>query len=142
KDLDVGPADVNNQNVHGQLRDVVALLVSPEDSGARTGHSQFSRSRPAAAAGTMFDRFELSVSVRSHSKLGDASISSVHRQPQLPPGRPGTFIRAALPRLSRSCNGAIARAAGDDHASLTSALAVVSPVVFSPFKWPHSTCRW
>src|SRR5262245_311408 len=61
-------------------------------------------------------RFELLVNSRSESKAGTDNISSVARQVQLPSGRPGTFIRASRPRLSRSCRGAIASAAIDDHA--------------------------
>ena len=49
------------------------------------------------------------------------SMSSVHRQRELPSARPGTFIRAAAPRLSRSCGGTIASAAAEDHASSTNA---------------------
>jgi hypothetical protein len=61
-------------------------------------------------------RFELLVNSRSEWKAGADNISSVQRQLQLPSGRPGTFIRASGPRLSRSCRGAMARAATDDHA--------------------------
>jgi hypothetical protein len=44
-------------------------------------------------------------------------MSSGHRQRQLPSARPETFIRASAPRLSTSCRGTIASAAGEDHAS-------------------------
>src|SRR5882724_556204 len=62
-------------------------------------------------------RFELFVKSRSHSKAALDNMSSVARQRQLPSARPGTFIRASLPRLSRSCNGAIAIAAADFQAN-------------------------
>ena len=40
----------------------------------------------------------------------------VARQRQLPSATPGTFIRPSFPMFSKSCNGVIASAAGDDHA--------------------------
>ena len=46
------------------------------------------------------------------------SISPLHLQRQFPPGWPGTFIRASRPRFNTSCNGAIASAARDSHATL------------------------
>ena len=45
------------------------------------------------------------------------SCPSSRRQRQLPRSRPGVFIRASLPRPSRSCAGTTASRAGDDHAS-------------------------
>src|SRR5208282_1148605 len=74
-------------------------------------------------------RFEVFVKLCSHWKAAGVSMSSVHRQRQLPSARPGRFIRASLPRLRRSCNGVIANAATDDHAKLinTEATSRASP---------------
>src|SRR5215469_11598954 len=73
-----------------------------------------------AALSTVADcglnRFEFLVKSRSHLKARSESISSVLRQDQLPSARPGMFIRASLPRFSKSCSGAIASADTDDHA--------------------------
>ena len=71
--------------------------------------------------GTKPDRLDMCVRSRSHPKGAAASISSVHRQRQLPAGLPGTFIRACAPRLSTSCKGAMASAAWEDHARPSSA---------------------
>jgi hypothetical protein len=63
-------------------------------------------------------RFEVFVKSCSHWKAAGVSTSSAHRQRQFPSSRPGTFIRASFPRWRRSCKGAIASAATDDHAKL------------------------
>ena len=47
----------------------------------------------------------------------------MHRHRQLLSARPGTFVRTPLPRLRTSCNGAIATAAGKDHANFINAAA-------------------
>src|SRR6516225_5170899 len=52
-------------------------------------------------------RPEVFVRSRSPWKADGDSMSSVQRQRQLPLARPGTFIRASAPKLSKSCNGAI-----------------------------------
>src|ERR1700688_2929878 len=54
------------------------------------------------------DRFEFFVRSRSHSKARSENMSCVQRQVQFPSGCPGMFIRASVPRFSKSCNGAIA----------------------------------
>jgi hypothetical protein len=64
----------------------------------------------------MHRRFELVVNSNRECKAEPESISSVQRHAQLPSARPGTFIRASAPRLSRSCSGAMAMAAIEDHA--------------------------
>ena len=64
-------------------------------------------------------------------------MSSVHLQHQLPSRLPGTFIRASLPRLSRSCNGAIASAAMDDHARRTSSGAASPSLPACRFRYRH-----
>src|SRR5881397_1172077 len=63
------------------------------------------------------DRLEERVKSRSNWKADADSISAVQRQRQLPSALPGWFIRASLPMLRTSCNGAIASAATDDHAT-------------------------
>ena len=65
-------------------------------------------------------RFELSVKSRVSNAVVD-TILSVKRQRQLPFDRPGTFIRAPVPRSKTSCNGTTVNAATDDHASSISA---------------------
>jgi len=50
---------------------------------------------------------------------------SVDRQRQFPSDRPGTFIRASLPRFSKSCSGLIASAATEDHANSINAGAML-----------------
>ena len=64
----------------------------------------------------MHRRFEALSSPAASRRPESEIISSVQRQVQLPSARPGTFIRASGPRLSRSCRGAMASAAADDHA--------------------------
>jgi len=63
---------------------------------------------------------------RKRSQTGVDNISSVQRQRQLPSTLPGKFMRASAPRLSRSCNGAIAGAALEDHAKRISSQATSS----------------
>src|SRR5215468_4733305 len=74
-------------------------------------------------------RPEASVKLRSRSNDGDDNSPSRKRQRQLPPARPGTFMRLSAPRFRRSCSGAIVSAALDDHASLISseAASLLSP---------------
>src|SRR5437879_8097943 len=64
-------------------------------------------------------RAEARVKSRNDWKADVASLSSVKRQRQLPSALPGWFIRASLPRLRTSCNGAIASAAtrSEEHTS-------------------------
>jgi len=77
----------------------------------------------ASAATGALDRFEFFVKSRSHSKAESDSISSVQRQRQLPSATPGTFIRASLPKFSKSCSGEMARAATEDQANSIKAAA-------------------
>src|SRR5215813_11389709 len=79
----------------------------------------------AAIAGS--PRAETLVRSRNDSSADPDNWSAVTRQRQLPPGLPGWFIRASLPRLRTSCSGAIASAATDDHAIPSSAGAASSP---------------
>src|SRR5215471_1241746 len=65
-------------------------------------------------------RPETSVKLRSRAKAGDDNWSSLKRQRQFPPARPGTFMRLSAPKFRRSCIGAIVSAASDDHAKLIS----------------------
>ena len=69
--------------------------------------------RTVSASGS---RLDLAVRSRNQANGLSVSISSVHRQRQFPPAQPGTFMRASRPRFNRSCNGAMASAARDDHA--------------------------
>src|SRR5262249_18876775 len=66
------------------------------------------------------------VKPRKRSRIGVDNISSVQRQRQLPSTLPGRFMRASAPKLSRSCNGAIASAALEDHAKWISSQATSS----------------
>ena len=66
-------------------------------------------------------RADVLVSCRSSSKGACDSLSSVERHCQFPSARPGIFMRPSRPQLSRSCNGAMANAALDDHASCINA---------------------
>ena len=72
------------------------------------------------------DRLELFVRSRKRPKAESDNICSVQRQRQLPLARPGTFIRASCPKFSKSCSGAIARAAAEDQANPISAGAASS----------------
>jgi len=56
------------------------------------------------------------VKPRKRSTTGVDNISPVQRQRQLPSTLPGRFMQASAPRLSRSCNGAMASPAAEDHA--------------------------
>src|SRR6516164_660619 len=71
-------------------------------------------------------RFDDVVKPRKRSQTGVDNISSVQRQRQLPSTLPGRFIRASAPKLSRSCKGAIASAALEDHAKRISSQATSS----------------
>jgi hypothetical protein len=62
------------------------------------------------------ERPELLVIFSSDSNVWGASTCGIARQRQFPSGSPGTFIRPSRPRLSTSCNGAMASAARDDQA--------------------------
>src|SRR5262252_7345577 len=82
----------------------------PQVVAPRTGGLVFTRdTRP-----------EASVRLRSRAKAGDDNWSSLKRQRQFPPARPGTFMRLSAPKFRRSCIGAIVSAASDDHARLIS----------------------
>src|SRR5215813_15063889 len=96
---------------------------------------------PVSELRRMLDRVDLFVKSRKRSKAGVDNISSVERQRQLFSGLPGTFIRASLPRLSRSCNGAIASAATDDHARLSNAGATSAPVPGARLTHRHRLVR-
>src|SRR5262249_39070249 len=87
-------------------------------------------------------RFVLLVSSARDCKYGPVSSSSVQRHAQLPSVRPGTFIRASAPRLSRSCSGAMARAAIEDHANCIRLQATSRLYVGGGFKYRHTFCRW
>ena len=65
----------------------------------------------------LFDRFALLVRVAQPFEGRIRQHLLVQRQRQLPSGRPGTFIRASSPRFNKSCSGAIASAAMEDHAN-------------------------
>ena len=67
-------------------------------------------------------RFDLSLKSRSHGKAEVDNVFSVTRQRQFPFARPGTFIRLPAPRSKTSCNGAIVKAATEDHAISISAV--------------------
>src|SRR5262249_14322754 len=58
---------------------------------------------------------------RRRCSIAGASSVSAQRQSQFPLARPGTFMRASLPRLSTSCRGATVSAARDDQARASSA---------------------
>src|SRR6516165_464693 len=79
-------------------------------------------------------RFDDVVKPRKRSKTGVDNISSVQRQHQLHSTLPGTFMRASAPRLSRSCNGAIASAALEDHAKWISSQATSSVLPAGHFR--------
>jgi hypothetical protein len=67
------------------------------------------------------ERLELSVKSFSRLKARGDSMFSRTRQRQFPSALPGTFIRASLPRSSRSCNGGIASAVGLTRRDCTNA---------------------
>jgi hypothetical protein len=71
-------------------------------------------------------RFEAVFKARKRSTSDWQSSSSEQRQRQLPSMLPGRFIRASAPRLSRFWSGAIASAAGEDHAKRISSPATSS----------------
>ena len=91
---------------------------------------------------TARNRFECFVRSRSQSNALSESISSVLRQRQLPSARPGTFIRASLPRFSKSCNGAIESAATDDQAICIKARAGSFLSALNRFTYFRTFCRW
>lgn len=62
---------------------------------------------------------------------------SVARQRQFPSGRPGTFIRASLPRLRRSCNG-IMQARGSAGVLLDRITTLVLALLIH-LRWPSSS---
>src|SRR5215471_965389 len=88
------------------------------------------------------NRLESLVKSRSHSKGRLENIFSVLRQRQLPSARPGTFIRASFPRFSKSCNGAIASAATEDHARPINAGATSPFPLWNCFTCFHTFCCW
>src|SRR4030095_3421698 len=88
----------------------------------------------SARGGSMSpDRAEPVVKPRNDWKTDADSVSSVQRQRQFPSVVPGWFIRASLPRLRTSCNGAIASSAADDHARPNKAGAASGLVPLSHF---------
>src|SRR5271166_3828190 len=91
-------------------------LIYPLAAVGVKEHVPLDRGTPAA-------RVESSVKSRSHSNVRGDIASSVTRHLQFPPAWPGTFILLPRPKLRRSCKGAIARAATDDHARRISARA-------------------
>src|SRR5438128_1628187 len=99
--------------------------VDQENDGSR-GHD--------ATAIDASARDQAWVKSRSDWNAGADSISSVQRQRQLPSAFPGWFIRASLPRLRTSCNGAIASAAADDHARPSKAGVASSLVPVARFR--------
>ena len=98
----------------------VALIVSP----CRRAHPPSERvcclhsHDPTSMCGdrTKPRRCDMFVCSLSQSKMVADNIGRVTRQHQFPSARSGTFIRPSLPRLRRSCSGAIASADGDDQA--------------------------
>src|SRR6266511_6032451 len=56
--------------------------------------------------------------------------SSFIRHSQLPPKRDGKFIRASVPRLSKSCIGTMAYTATDDHTARIRSQAKSVPSLF------------
>src|SRR5262249_31069674 len=92
-----------------------------------------------AIAGSV--RAEPRVRSRNESSADPDSCSAVTRQRQLPRGLPGWFIRASLPRLRTSCNGAIATAAFDDHARPSNAGAASAPVPGARLRQRHRLLR-
>ena len=69
-------------------------------------------------------------------------MSCVQRQRQLSLTRPGTFMRASAPRFRRSCRGAIASAATDDHAIRINSSATSSVSPCAAFQVPPARiCR-
>src|SRR5258707_4362728 len=79
-------------------------------------------------------RSDVIVNPRKRSKTGADNISSVQRQRQLPSVLPGRVIRASAPRLSKSCNGAMASPATEDHARRISSHATSSLLPAARFR--------
>jgi hypothetical protein len=107
------------------MRSSHSLAHERRPEGNRLGHD--------AATSDASTRDEARVRSRSDWRTEAENISSVQRQRQLPSALPGWFIRASLPRLRTSCNGAIASAATDDHArpnKADAASVLVPPVRF------------
>src|SRR5439155_1202156 len=126
--------DINQHvAVHG-LRDAGPLdLAGQEDDGSRD-HDAAAIEASVRGFSRPPDRPEALVKSRSDSKADADRMVSVQRQRQLPSALPGWFIRASLPRLRTSCNGAVASAATDDHARRNkagAASALVPPVRFT-----------
>src|SRR5262245_17604392 len=100
------------------------------------------RGAHAVAAIADSARAETLVRSRKDSSADPDGWSAVTRQRQLPPGLPGWFIRASLPRLRTSCSGAIASAATDDHARAINAWATSAAVPGARLaerqRWPRS----
>jgi hypothetical protein len=92
------------------------VLEWPIVPDVHVSHTGYGFRQPSRADNTP-ERFEVFVKSRTHSIAVEDNMSSGQRQRQLPAARPGTFIRASVPRLSTSCSGAIASAAFEDHAS-------------------------
>src|SRR2546429_3713186 len=62
-------------------------------------------------------------------------MSSVERHRQFPSARPGVFIRASLPRFSKSGSGAMASPAIEDQANSIKACAASLLLALSPFRY-------
>ena len=91
-----------------RTKQLSSMLYALDQALLLRRQSHPSLNRAALAFGNRFDAF---VRSRTCSTVALKSSSSVQRQRQLPSARPGTFIRASVPRLSTSCSGAIASAA-------------------------------
>src|SRR5262245_33250210 len=106
------------------------MLVLLEDSSpARHVLSPGQEAAPKAFAIAILsetgERLYFSVNLRRRSKTDAFSICWVARQRQFPSEQPGVFIRASAPNSSRSCTGAMANMAREDHACWTNSLAIL-----------------
>src|SRR2546428_439978 len=120
-----------------RFRIVSVLPLAGEDRGDALapvrGHDAAAIEASVRGVSRAPDRAEACVKSRRDWTADADSISSVLRQRQLPSALPGWFMRASLPRLRTSCNGAIASAATDDHArrNKTGATSSLLPVARS-----------
>src|SRR5438067_1761961 len=69
-------------------------------------------------------------------------MSSVERHRQFPSARPGVFIRASLPRFSKSGSGAMASPAIEDRPYSIKACAASLLLALSPFRYFQILSRW